>query len=154
MSWKLPLTLSWVRALSYRNHSIDLECESTDWFLCDRNPRHKRVKYTEKSSFSGEIMKSVLKNRYKHFLILLCAIKIIILWPMGRFFASNLTTIKLSNHKSVVWIPPAYFILSFLNYYDHFKVKHIYCKLLYNYLIFWNHRNIIFLDVATLITKK
>ena len=43
-SFFLPLTLSWRRSLSYRNHSIDLLCKSMDWFLYDRNLCHERVK--------------------------------------------------------------------------------------------------------------
>ena len=38
------LTLSWVRSLSHKNQSIDLQCKSMDWFLYDRNLRHERVK--------------------------------------------------------------------------------------------------------------
>ena len=38
------LTLSWLRSLSNRNQSIDLLRKSMDWFLCDRNSRHERVK--------------------------------------------------------------------------------------------------------------
>ena len=37
-------TLSLRKTLSYRNQSIDLQCKSIDWFLYDRNLRHKRVK--------------------------------------------------------------------------------------------------------------
>ena len=38
------LTLSWWRPISYRNQSIDLQSKSVDWFLYDRDLRHKRVK--------------------------------------------------------------------------------------------------------------
>ena len=31
------LTLSWRRFLSYRNHSIDLQCKSMNWFLHDKH---------------------------------------------------------------------------------------------------------------------
>ena len=31
-------------SLSYRNQSIDLQIESTDWFLYDRDVRHEKVK--------------------------------------------------------------------------------------------------------------
>ena len=51
--WKCPilnplkplsqLTLSWRRFLSSRNQSIDLLCESFDWFLYGRDLRHERV---------------------------------------------------------------------------------------------------------------
>ena len=41
---KIILTLSWRRLLSYRNHSIDLLCESMDWFLYDNGLRRERVK--------------------------------------------------------------------------------------------------------------
>ena len=38
------LSLLWWRPLSYRNQSIDLLCRSMDWFLCDTDFRHERVK--------------------------------------------------------------------------------------------------------------
>ena len=38
------LTFSRRKSLSYRNQSIDLHSKSMDWFLYDRNLRHKRVK--------------------------------------------------------------------------------------------------------------
>ena len=31
-------------SLSYRNQSIDLQSESMDWFLHDRDLRHEKVK--------------------------------------------------------------------------------------------------------------
>ena len=37
----IVLTLSWRRSLSCRNHSIDLLCKSIDWFLYERDLRHK-----------------------------------------------------------------------------------------------------------------
>ena len=37
-------TLSWLRSLSYRNQSIDLQSKPMDWFLHDRDLRHERVK--------------------------------------------------------------------------------------------------------------
>ena len=37
-------THSWRRSLSYRNQPTDLQSESLDWFLYDRDPRHERVK--------------------------------------------------------------------------------------------------------------
>ena len=40
------LTLSWQGPLSYRNQSIDLQSKSMDWFLCDNDPPHERVKKT------------------------------------------------------------------------------------------------------------
>ena len=40
------LTLSWRWSLSYRNQPTDLLSKSmVDWFLCDKDPRHKRVKW-------------------------------------------------------------------------------------------------------------
>ena len=36
-------TLSWRRSLSYRNQSIDLQTKSRDWYLYDRNLRHKEL---------------------------------------------------------------------------------------------------------------
>ena len=41
------LTLSWRTSLSYRNHSIDLEGKSMDWFLCDRDLRHEKIKWNK-----------------------------------------------------------------------------------------------------------
>ena len=38
------ITLFWRRSISYRNQSIDLLCNSMDWFLYDRDLRQKRVK--------------------------------------------------------------------------------------------------------------
>ena len=43
LQWMQPLTLSWRRSLSNRNHSTDLLCKSMDRFLFDRDLRHKRV---------------------------------------------------------------------------------------------------------------
>ena len=40
------LTHSWRRSLLHRNHSIDLLCELTDWFLYDRDYHHERVKHS------------------------------------------------------------------------------------------------------------
>ena len=39
----LDLILSLWRPLSSGNQSIDLPCESMDWFLYDNGPRHERV---------------------------------------------------------------------------------------------------------------
>ena len=47
-NWRLSLTLSWRRPLSYRNQSIDLLCKSMDWFLYDNGPRHERDKVKQK----------------------------------------------------------------------------------------------------------
>ena len=41
------LTLSWRSSLSYRNHSIDLQNKSMDWFLYQRDHRHERVNFTK-----------------------------------------------------------------------------------------------------------
>ena len=40
MRW---LALSYWRFLSYRNQSMDLQSESMDWFLYDRNLRNERI---------------------------------------------------------------------------------------------------------------
>ena len=40
---KSVLTLSWRRSLLSRNQSIDLQSKSMDWFLYDRDIRHKRI---------------------------------------------------------------------------------------------------------------
>ena len=40
----LLLTFSRRRSLSYRNQSTDLQGKSIDWFLYNRNLRHKRVR--------------------------------------------------------------------------------------------------------------
>ena len=54
-SWKLTgisfcpnslLTPSWRRSVSYRKQSTDLLCKSMDWFLCDRDLRHKELRST------------------------------------------------------------------------------------------------------------
>ena len=37
------LALSWRRSLSYRNHSIDLQSKSMEWFLYDSDLPHERV---------------------------------------------------------------------------------------------------------------
>ena len=66
--WSFHCTLSWRRSLSYRNQSIDLRGrvsflinfikkealarKSMDWFLCDRDLRHERVKLKKKSKQS------------------------------------------------------------------------------------------------------
>ena len=39
-----PLTLSKWRSLSYRNQCTELQSKSVDWFLYDRDLRHKRLK--------------------------------------------------------------------------------------------------------------
>ena len=46
--FKLLLTLSWRRLLSYRNQSIDFLCKSMDWFLYDNDLHHERVKKGKK----------------------------------------------------------------------------------------------------------
>ena len=38
------LTFSWLRSLSYRNQSTDLQFKSMDWFLYGRDLGHERVK--------------------------------------------------------------------------------------------------------------
>ena len=57
-SW---LTFSWRWSLSYRNRFIDLGYKSIDWFLCNRNLRHERVK-----SQLGFIVTSILHNTRQH----------------------------------------------------------------------------------------
>ena len=37
------ITFSWLRSLSYRNQSIDLQSKSVDWFLHDKDLHHERV---------------------------------------------------------------------------------------------------------------
>ena len=41
------LTLSWRRALPYRNRSIGLHSKSMNWFLYERDHRHERVKLNQ-----------------------------------------------------------------------------------------------------------
>ena len=41
---EISITLFWRRSISYRNQSIDLLCNSMDWFLYDRDLRQERVK--------------------------------------------------------------------------------------------------------------
>ena len=43
--WKSSSSLSWQWLPSYRNQSIDLLCKSMDWFICDRDFHHQRVKW-------------------------------------------------------------------------------------------------------------
>ena len=43
MLMKSVLNLSWWTSLLYRNHSIDLQNKSVDWFLYYKNLRHERV---------------------------------------------------------------------------------------------------------------
>ena len=49
---KYFLNLSWWRSVSYRTQSIDLQSKSMDWFLCDREFSHERVK-TLSSKYDG-----------------------------------------------------------------------------------------------------
>ena len=42
LTYKLPLW--WRRSRSYKNQSIDLQSKSMDWFLCDSDLRHKKIK--------------------------------------------------------------------------------------------------------------
>ena len=42
--------LSWRRSLPYRNQSIDLLCQSMDWFLYDMDLHHEGFKVKNKSS--------------------------------------------------------------------------------------------------------
>ena len=55
---KNALTLSWWRAISYRNQTIDLRSKSMDWFLYDIGPHHERVKQMVRS-----IIPKVLKSK-------------------------------------------------------------------------------------------
>ena len=43
--FKVYLTLSWQRPVSYRNQSIDLLGKSMDWFLYDNGPVMKELKW-------------------------------------------------------------------------------------------------------------
>ena len=42
------LTLSWRMCQSYKNHSIDLQGKSMDWFLYSKDHRHERVNVFKK----------------------------------------------------------------------------------------------------------
>ena len=53
--FKLLLTLSWRRLLSYRNQSIDLLGKSMDWFLYDKDLRHERMKKNIESNIFFEV---------------------------------------------------------------------------------------------------
>ena len=58
INWFIFLALSWQRSLSYRNQSIDLQSQSVDWFLYDRDLRHERViPKTTKSSHDFVVTK-------------------------------------------------------------------------------------------------
>ena len=46
--WMLSLTISWRMTLLQRNHSIDLLCKSTDWFLDEKDLCCGRVNYLRK----------------------------------------------------------------------------------------------------------
>ena len=63
--YKITLSLSWRRPLSYRNQSIDLLRKWMDWFLCDNDLRHEGVK--PKSYW---FTWSALKNCHNHFMII------------------------------------------------------------------------------------
>ena len=56
------LTPLWRRSLSYRNQSIDLQSKWMDWFLYDRNLRHKRVKYDNTDLYQWLITSDVFVN--------------------------------------------------------------------------------------------
>ena len=45
-----PLTFSWRRFLSYKNHSIDLRSKSKNWFLYDKDLRHEIIKLLKSSN--------------------------------------------------------------------------------------------------------
>ena len=51
------LNLPWRRSLSYWNQSIDLLSKSVDWFLCDKDLRHERIKTVFLTNFAKSIGK-------------------------------------------------------------------------------------------------
>ena len=51
------LNLPWRRSLSYWNQSIDLLSKSVDWFLCDNDLRHERIKTVFLTNFAKSIGK-------------------------------------------------------------------------------------------------
>ena len=70
------LTLSWRRPLSYRNHPIDLQSKSMDWFLYDNGLRHERVNYKTSTRLKYLIYITgekkfwfFLKDQYSHYFI-------------------------------------------------------------------------------------
>ena len=52
--FKLHLTLSWPRPISYRNQSIDLQSKSMDWLLYDIGLRHEKVKFLKRLSKTND----------------------------------------------------------------------------------------------------
>ena len=64
----LILTLSWQRSVSYRNQSIDLQSKSIDWFLYNKDLRHKRVERVSKKLYVIHTNKTFMKLLVEWFL--------------------------------------------------------------------------------------
>ena len=62
------LTLSWRRSLSYRNHSIDLQSNSKDWFLYHGDLLHERVKPSCSKNF-GKVPGKRLEGGRSNFVV-------------------------------------------------------------------------------------
>ena len=76
ISYRMYLTLSWGRPLSYRNQFIDLLHKSMDWFLYDSGLRHERVNSCIYYSSIGSLSKDSPSNK-------------IILARLGSLFYNN-----------------------------------------------------------------
>ena len=57
---KLTLALSWPKSISYRNQSLDFLCKSMDWFLYDRDLRHKKVKMEKWNKNTNVVLVSLI----------------------------------------------------------------------------------------------
>ena len=61
------LTLSRLRSILYRNQSIDLDSKSMNWFLYDKNLRHKRVNRRPLNDCSGRLLLRFYYEKYPQF---------------------------------------------------------------------------------------
>ena len=64
----LILTLSWQRSVSYRNQPIDLQSKQIDWFLYNKDLRHKRVERVSKKLYVIHTNKTFMKLLVEWFL--------------------------------------------------------------------------------------
>ena len=79
------LTLSWRRALSYRNQSIDLQSKSIDWFLYNNGLCHERVN----RHYNVFIKSSAKSNRLLHTNISIHVSHWFLAWIASPFFLIN-----------------------------------------------------------------
>ena len=67
-SWLwLLLTLSWRRPVPYRNQPIDLQSKSEDWFLYDRDLRHRWLNWWSSLVWSSKIILAILDSLWSSF---------------------------------------------------------------------------------------